>query len=199
MSIYEGSITSDNQVAKKRMRVRMNAIRQMLGPEGRARIDGRIAEKVCKDEAYLDADVVYTYLSVGDEVDTRAIIRDAWSKGKVVAVPRCVEGTNKMDWYRIDDFDGLESGAYGIEEPKVDPDKLMEVPGPDSGVRAVALVPGYSFDLNGFRLGYGGGYYDVFLPAFGGPSLGLCRREQLSEDPIPTDEHDIPVSKVIIG
>lgn len=199
MSIREGNITSDYHVAKKRMRVRMNAIRQMLGAEKCAVIDARIAQKVIAHPAYEEAEAVYTYLSVGLEVDTRNIIRDAWSKGKMVAVPRCVEGTNRMEWYRIDDFDALESGAYGIEEPVANPERLVEVPGPDASIKAVALVPGYSFDLQGYRVGYGGGYYDVFLPTFGGTSLGLCRREQFSEDPLPIDEHDIPVDHVIIA
>lgn len=199
MSIREGNITGDYHVAKKRMRVRMNAIRQMLGAERRAEIDGRIKVKTCAHPAYEQADLVFSYLSVREEVDTRAIIRDAWSKGKTVAVPRCVPGSNRMEWYRIDDFDNLEQGDYGIEEPVADPARLVEVPGPEVEVNAVALVPGYSFDLQGYRVGYGGGYYDVFLPAFGGVSLGLCRREQLSEDPLPIDEHDIPVDHVIIG
>ena len=77
----------------------------MIGPEGRARADAAIAAKVVEHPAYLDADEVFTYLSVGEEVDTREIIRDAWSRGKTVAVPRCVEGTNLMEWYRIDDFE----------------------------------------------------------------------------------------------
>lgn len=199
MSIQEGNITSDYHVAKKRMRVRMNAIRQMLGPKKRAEIDARIAEKTCAHPAYEQADFVFSYLSVREEVDTRAIIRDAWSKGKTVAVPRCVPGTNVMEWYRIDDFDNLEQGNYGIEEPAADPECLVAVPGPDTDVKCVAIVPGYSFDAAGYRLGYGGGFYDVFLPQFGGVSLGLCRREQQSEDPLPVDEHDIPVDYVIVG
>ena len=57
----------------------------------------------------------------------------------------------------------------------------MEVPGPGTDVKAVAIVPGYSFDDKGYRLGYGGGYYDVFLPTFGGDSVGfLMKHEQLT-------------------
>ena len=199
MSIYEMSVTDDKSVLKKRMRVRMNGIRQMIGPEGRAQADARIADQTIEHPAYVEADLVFTYLSVGAEVDTRAIIRDAWSKGKTVAVPRCVEGTNKMEWYRIDDFDGLEAGMYGIEEPPANPERLVEVLAPEAAPKAVAIVPGYSFDMRNYRLGYGGGYYDVFLPTFGGVSLGLCRKQQLSTDPLDFDEHDVPVDFVIVG
>ena len=197
MTIWESNISGDVNVLKKRMRARMSAIRQMLGEDGRAGIDAKIAEKTCAHEAFQQADYVFTYLSVGTEIDTRRIIRNAWAAGKVVAVPRCVPHTNKMDWYRIDDFEGLEKGSFGIEEPPANPDMLVEVPGPDSGVAAVAIVPGFSFDPQNFRLGYGGGFYDVFLPQFGGPSIGLCRIAQLSAEPLPHDDHDIPVDYVI--
>ena len=198
MSMWELDIPSaDPEVRKKRLRTRMAAIREILGPEGRARADAGIAKKVCAHAAYEEADTVFTYLSVGTEVDTREIIRDAWSKGKAVAIPRVVKGTRKMDWYRIDDFDAIEKGAFGMEEPIADPDRLVEVPGKGSGAKAVALVPGVAFDLDGYRIGYGGGFYDTFLPEFGGTSLGLCRIQQLSEDPIPCGEHDVPVDFVI--
>lgn len=61
----------------------------------------------------------------------------------------------------------------GIEEPaargerRVDPACLDE--------RSVALVPGLAFDEMGYRLGYGGGFYDTFLGRFRGVSIGLCR------------------------
>ncbi len=199
MPMWDDNVTSNLTVKKKRMRAQMNGIRQMLGADGRARIDEQIAERVCAHPAYDAADTVFSYLSVGTEVDTRAIIRDAWSRGKTVAIPRCVPGTNLMEWYRIDDFERLETASLGVEEPAADPERLVEVPGPDSGTNAIALVPGYSFDPAGYRLGYGGGYYDVFLPEFGGVSLGLCRRPQYSEEPLPIDEHDVPVDHVIVA
>lgn len=193
------NISNDPQVLKKRMRVRLSGMREMIGAEGRAAADAAIAAKVCAHPAYEQAETVFTYLSVGSEVDTRAIIRDAWEKGKIVAVPRCVPRTNLMDWYRLEDFEGLENGSFGIEEPPADPSRLMEVPpaGSDAAAYAVALVPGYTFDREGYRLGYGGGFYDVFLPTFGGTSLGLCRQVQFSEDPLPHHDADIPVDHVI--
>ena len=187
------NISDDPQVLKKRMRVRMSGIREMLGAEGRATADAAIAAKACAHPAYVQAQFVFSYLSFASEVDTRAIIRDAWNSGKRVAIPRCVPGGNSMEWYEIESFEGLESGAYGIEEPAADPSRLVEVPPPGTELACVALVPGLSFDKDGYRLGYGGGYYDVFLPTFGGTSLGLCRSAQFSSEPLPHHEADIPV------
>lgn len=197
MSIVEMSVTDDPEIIKKRLRTRMSAIRELIGAEGRAKADALIAQRLIAHPDYEAADALFTYISVRSEVDTRAIIRDAWSKGKMVAAPRCVKGTNRMEWYRIDSLDGLESGGLGVEEPPADPERLVEVPGPDSSTKAIAIVPGFTFDSHCYRLGYGGGYYDVFLPTFGGKSFGLCRTVQLDEERIPCNEHDVPVDVVV--
>ena len=62
----------------------------------------------------------------------------------------------------------------------------------------VALVPGLAFDREGFRLGYGGGFYDTFLPAFPGASIGLIRACQLVERLAVRDVHDAPVNIVAL-
>lgn len=181
---------------KNEMRKRMRALRESLGADERNRIDAIIADRVCDLAEYRNADAVFTYLSVGSEIDTREIIRDAWRQGKLVAVPRCIPGTNRMEWYEIHDFENLETSSFGVEEPVANPACLVEVPS-SSDTNAVALVPGYSFDAAGYRVGYGGGFYDVFLPTFGGASVGLCRAVQFSEEPLPHDDYDQAVQVVV--
>ena len=69
---------------------------------------------------------------------------------------------------------------------------------PPSSSCPVALVPGLAFDREGFRLGYGGGFYDTFLPAFPGASIGLIRACQLVERLAVRDVHDAPVNIVAL-
>lgn len=67
-------------------------------------------------------------------------------------------------------------------------------------VRALALVPGLAFDQEGYRLGYGGGFYDAFLSTFPGVSLGLCRKVALLPSLAACGvraPHDVPVTAVI--
>lgn len=184
--------------SKREFRARMRELRESLDREIRVHADASIAERVTSHPAYLHADAVFTYLSVGAEVDTRAIIRDAWSRGKTVAIPRVVPGARIMEWYAIDSFENLETSAFGVEEPAADPAQRISVPSGE-GASAVALVPGLAFDAAGYRIGYGGGFYDAFLPTFGGVSLGLCREAQLSDVPVPRDAHDVPVDEVVCG
>lgn len=178
---------------KNQLRRRFRALRAGL-PEGERRaIDAAIAGNVAGLPAFAGADGVFTYLSFGAEVDTRALIERAWGLGKTVALPRVVPGTRQMRWYAVDSLAGLEHSSFGVEEPAADPAREVA---PADFRAPVALVPGLAFDREGYRLGYGGGFYDTFLPAFPGISMGLCRTAQLAER-LPHDTHDVPVDLVV--
>ena len=173
------------------------ALRRGLGPYVRAEVDARIAAAVAATEEWREAPAVLAYLSVRDEVDTRELVRLAWEAGKVVAAPR-VTGPRSLAWYRVEAGDELEESAMGIEEPvargerRVDPTRL--------GVRSASLVPGLAFDEMGYRLGYGGGFYDAFLERFGGVSIGLCRDVALMpslDDMGALEPHDRAVGVVV--
>lgn len=180
---------------KRELRRHYKEVRSALGEDGRARRDAAIAGRVTRLPEYLAADTVLTYLSVGDEVDTRALVRDAWARGKSVALPWCVPGTRRMRWFRVSSLDGLVRSPFGVEEPV--PDPALEAD-PKALRRALAIVPGLSFDERGYRMGYGGGFYDVFLADFAGVSVGLCREPQMSAvGALALDGHDVPVDVVV--
>ena len=143
------------------------------------------------------ADVVYAYLSVADEVDTRSVIADALRAGKRVALPRCTQVPHVLSWHYVSSLDSLVPGRFGIHEP--DPE-LCEDASFEGTSRSIALVPGLAFDVQGYRLGYGGGYYDDFLARFAGTSIGLCRRASRLDSLASlgcVERHDVPVDIVI--
>ena len=78
-----------------------------------------------------------------------------------------------MDWHAIARLEDAVAGYCGICEPPDDPSTLVDVAA--YGADALALVPGLLFDDEGYRLGYGGGYYDRFLTDFPGVTMGLAR------------------------
>lgn len=184
-------------IRKKELRRRFRAVRKDLGEEGRGAADAGIEANLLALPEYARAEVLLPYLDFGPEVRTRGIIENAWAAGKVVALPWCVPGTHEMRWYRVMSFDALVRSKLGVEEP-VPADENEQLLG--TGQRMLALVPGLTFDLAGYRLGYGGGFYDTFLAKFEGTSVGLCRRAQLSDDLRSEgiiDAHDLPVQLVI--
>lgn len=83
--------------------------------------------------------------------------------------------------------DGIRrKNAYGIEEPLSDEDRPCEV----------ALVPLLAVDREGFRLGYGGGFYDRYFAAH--PQIlrvGLCYEGQIGN--FPHDERDVPLDLIV--
>ena len=93
----------------------------------------------------------------------------------------------------MDSLDCLERSSFGVEEPPADPAREVT---PRDFHTPVALVPGLAFDREGYRLGYGGGFYDTFLPTFPGTSMGLCRAAQLA-DHLPHEDYDMPVDEVV--
>ena len=186
----------DSQLRKAELRARLKALRNGLPAAERAKADAAICENVCSMPQFKEADVVLAYLSFGAEVETRGIIGRAWQEGKAVALPRCT-GPHQMRWFTVGDLDGLQKSPLGVEEPpENDANELLT----DASARMVALVPGLAFDAEGYRLGYGGGYYDAFLASFPGYSIGLCRNVQQVEslkELGAVGVHDIPVDMVV--
>lgn len=164
---------------KAQLRAAARAARDATPADERAAADAAIAQAVLESNAFAQAPCVLTYCSMGSEVDTHAIIREALRRGKTVALPRCRRGERALDWHVIEQLEDAVPGYFGIREPADDPATLLDPTscGPD----ALALVPGLLFDDEGFRLGYGGGFYDRFLPSFPGNAMGLAREAQRVE------------------
>ncbi len=182
---------------KRELRLEMRRLRDALDDDRRVAIDAAIAQRVCALDAFARAKVLLTYLGVGSEVETLGIIEHAWAAGMCVALPRCIPGTREMRWYRVTSLDGLVRNPWGILEPQaVGENELPSCSSP----RVLALVPGLTFDEAGYRLGYGGGFYDTFLASFDGVSVGLCREVQMSaslrEEGV-IDVYDLPVQLVV--
>ena len=178
----------DVRTRKAQLRRETRSRRDAVPVRSRAAADASIEARVAGLDAFAQADAVLTYLSFGSEVETCGIIMRALAADKLVALPRCVPGTRDMEWFSIDDLDGLERSPFGVLEPSRDPARRVD-PAAFSGVAkageadappsALAIVPGLAFDAHGYRLGYGGGFYDVFLSGFRGASAGLCREAAL--------------------
>ena len=126
------------------------------------------------------------YASSPDEVDTRRFIEAMLSSGRCVAVPKCVG--KDIKFLAINSLSGLQKSRFGVDEP-AGGKEITDFDG------TVCIVPALRFDRNGCRLGWGGGFYDRFLPKYSGISVGICYEECCGD--VPRDEHDVPVSIVV--
>lgn len=154
---------------KTGLRSKYRRLREDLSEEEKQSLDMEIQSRLLSLREYSQADTVFTYVSKELEVDTLAVVRAAWANQKRVAVPRCVPGTRDMEFYYIRSWQDLEPASFGVMEPVVERCERVE-----DASKGFCLVPGFSFDVQGFRLGYGGGYYDRFLSRYGGFTVGIC-------------------------
>ena len=176
---------------KKKIRKEILALRRAMPIDLLEEKSRKIAEKVKSHPAYQQADTVLAYIDSKGEVQTKAIIEDAWAKGKKVAVPK-VHG-DIMEFYLISSYEQLEAGAFGILEPMESCEVVTNVP-----EKAVVLMPGVAFDRNGNRIGYGKGYYDKYFSKYPESyKIALAFSMQIV-DKIPADEFDIKADCVII-
>jgi 5-formyltetrahydrofolate cyclo-ligase len=134
---------------------------------------------------FIAASVILFYCSVGREPDTRKAIELAARQNKTVALPAPYRG-GKMLAREFVGFDALEDGLYGIPAP---PDSARTVEKDDV---ELIIVPAVSFTADGRRLGYGGGYYDRYLPDSRAFTVGLAR-QRLVKSYLPSEPHDVPV------
>lgn len=157
------------KILKNNLRSRYREIREKMNPKDKHIMDEKILHKLTLLNEYIRSKDILVYVSKDIEVSTYEIIHDAWKKGKRVAVPRCNTEDRSMDFYYIKSMDDLEKGAFGLYEPIKEKCEMFKVTS-----RGLCIVPGFCFDQNGYRLGYGHGYYDRFFQKFRGIKVGIC-------------------------
>lgn len=180
----------DLRVYKKDIRTQMRAIRRDMSPETATAKNEAIFRRICVMDEYRYARTLVTYVSKELEVDTIHLIQHALNQGKRVAVPRCVENTRVMNMHFIRSLDDLEAGSYGILEPSPSAPVLHRTRD------AIAIVPAFCNDLSGYRIGYGGGYYDRYLYNFQGVKVGVNYTECVKPRLI-NGRYDVPVDILV--
>lgn len=146
---------------------------------------------------------VMVYVPFRSELGLQRLVEWCWEQQVQVIVPRCIAADRSMTLHALQGWDQLRPGAYGIPEP--DPDKLPALP--RGQWPEMVFVPGLAFDLQGGRMGYGGGYYDRLAEAAGrrigqagqaGPMLwiGAAFEAQLVPH-VPMERHDLRLDGVV--
>ncbi|WP_100010650.1 5-formyltetrahydrofolate cyclo-ligase [Lentibacillus sediminis] len=165
----------------------LQSIRQ---PE-RANIEQQLKKQLLASSLWQKSGSIGITVSRDFEWNTRPIIEAAWNEGKTVCVPRCVPAEREMIFHELKSFDQLKMASFKLLEP--DPNQTAER---EKGTIDFLIVPGLLFDKEGYRVGFGGGYYDRFLPDFPNLSASLLTASQLKEK-LPREPFDIPVDYLI--
>ncbi len=159
---------------KKELRKKYTKVRaEVEDKEGK---DKLIRKNLRELEIYKKAKSVFVFISYKSEVDTRGIIEDILADGKKLLVP-LVKGS-EMIAVEVKGIDDLEPNKMGILEPKSG-DEVTDVD--------LTITPGLAFDKAGFRLGYGGGYYDKFFAKVDTIRMGIGYSDQYVESLVHED------------
>ena len=144
-------------------------IRNGLAAEEKAMMDERICRNLLSLAVFRFAKKLLLYHPIRSEVDVLPLMQAALAAGKEVYFPLCdPEKAGVMTFHRVTSRQELTSGSFSVPEPSAAA-PLYEN---DSSL-AVCVIPALAFDKEGYRLGYGKGYYDRFLADFTGTRIGV--------------------------
>lgn len=173
---------------KPSIRAGMLARRRRLTPASWSALSRLAQARFLETPEFSQASVLALYSSVGNEVATGEIHQAARRLGKRVAYPRVAD--RHLEFVEVASLAELNPGAFGIPEPvgaALAPELLDLI-----------LAPGVAFDRQGFRLGYGKGFYDRFLHTDGRRicPVGFCFDFQMVDE-LPVEAHDVGMHMLI--
>ena len=164
----------------------LNQMKKLSGKE-KEQADSWLTQRLLSSAAYQKAQVIATYLSMPHEVATLAFIKQAQLDGKRVLVPKTY-GQGRMIFVDYDES-RLQKSSFGLLEP-------MSEEAVEKTEIDLIHVPGVVFNSQGFRIGYGGGYYDRYLDDYEGTSVSTIYQVQQA-DFMPA-QHDVAVKELIM-
>lgn len=157
--------------------------------ERKEALDREIEARLLITPEYRAAEKVLVYMARPHEIATSMIIYAALANHKEVGLPVCLDEKN-MIFRRIRSLSDLSGGRFGISEPDESCPEIV----PDE--KTLCVCPALCCDMQGCRLGFGGGYYDRYLEGFSGVKAALCYADSVIPA-IEHDEHDIRMNVIL--
>lgn len=174
---------------KHKQRLRFLAARKALSAETCLALSQDVQQRFLQSDAFRRAGCLALYSAIHNEVRTEEVALQALARNKRLVYPRVRDGV--LDFVAVNALEDLEPGYMGVLEPP----GLAAVPAEEIDV---LVVPGVAFDLRGYRLGYGRGYYDRVLATCHRESLkvGFAYEMQLAKL-LPAESHDEALSVLV--
>lgn len=175
---------------KKELRRQVRAQLAQLSPQQMREEDDAMFARFLALPQVERAKTIFAFWGIpGREPETGRLVEALTARGKRVGLPRMLP-EHQMEVRLYDPAIPLHSVAFGIQEPGEDCPLI-----PSDEIDLI-LVPAVCYDRKGYRLGFGGGYYDRWLEHFSGDRVGLCR-SCILQDCVPTEPHDSRVDTLI--
>lgn len=176
---------------KKELRQRTLArLQELAASDKKILREEEILAELFDSSLWANAQTVATILPLPLEFDTEKVLRQGWQEGKRMVTPKSLPERKLAFHETTADTERIVTN-FGVFEPAIE--ALVEKKEID-----LILVPGLVFRHDGYRIGFGGGFYDRYLADFQGQTASLVFSEQMDEDWQP-QAFDIPVARLFIG
>ena len=166
-------------IDKNELRIKAKNIRKNLPMK---EISAQLADMIRQNELYKNAQNIMLFYPTEFEVDLRELFND----DKNFYLPK----VNGKELLVCPYCENLKKSSLGIYEPCSNP--------VNADILDLVVVPALMADKKGYRLGYGGGFYDRFISKYGKNFKTICPvPKELFIENLPSDDFDMKVDKVI--
>ena len=174
---------------KNQIRADYKSKRALMCPKEKTVRDDKIYKTFTESDIYKNAKTLLLYCAAKGEIETKGIMLKALADSKKIALPKCNDDLT-MQFLEVTSLDDLENGTYNIDCPKETCKEHIPTQ------LDLCIVPGLVFDINGYRLGYGKGYYDRFLSEFDGVCAGLVYHDFIVAS-LPRGKYDCSLDYLV--
>jgi 5-formyltetrahydrofolate cyclo-ligase len=181
---------------KNQIRADMRAFLTGLSPHERHERSIAACQQLVTTREFKNAQTIMLFMSMPTEVETSTVAVKAWQEGKNITVPRVDWDGKRMEPVEIKSLDvGMQTtgtGGVSVRQP-------VEGTVVSLAMIDMIVIPGLAFDRHGYRVGRGRGFYDRFLSQkdFQGLRCALCFHEQLLNEAIPSEPHDVQMDLIV--
>ncbi|MEI5989501.1 5-formyltetrahydrofolate cyclo-ligase [Enterococcus termitis] len=159
-------------------------------PELKAQKEQEISQALFNDPCWKNAQTIAITKPLAFEFDTHMLLNEGWQEGKQMLMP--ITGKNRvLTFHKVTPETIFEQTEFGVEEP-------LDALAVSNERIDLLVVPGIVFTHEGFRIGFGGGFYDRFLQHYQGDTCSLVFSEQIQEN-WQVESFDLPVKRLFIS
>ena len=152
-------------ISKGKVRKKAVETRDSIDEESRQQKSEEIAKKILEADWFKEADIVLSYHAFRSEVEVDALNRAVLTQGKKLYLPKTYVKEKQIRFFEITDLSKLKRGYQKIWEPTGEEPEFSFETVKEEQKKVLMIMPGTAYDARGYRMGYGGGYYDRYLNA----------------------------------
>ena len=152
-------------ISKEKVRKKAVETRDSIDEESRQQKSEEIAKRILGADWFKEADIVLSYHAFRSEVEVDALNQAVLTQGKKLYLPKTYVKEKQIRFFEITDLSKLKRGYQKIWEPTGEEPEFSFETVKKEQKKVLMIMPGTAYDARGYRMGYGGGYYDRYLNA----------------------------------